>query len=216
MARLKTSCSGLHWSRGTGHKLPFEDSFQGCRSCLIFFPQASLFLQAWARMRNENPELGKPGTIPGLCKSSENHHGVQTPRENSCAMASERVQDQKGSGQSSELLEAALKILAMSPVSTSPIRLSAFPKPRPQDLCSQDVDELRLPAPTLGSSPCSARSAHPDSQTQPPRTPEHAPATAPISRERLLENVSPLAPSPIFELCCNWPWKPHGVDVRLD
>lgn len=64
-ARLKTSCSGLHWSHSTSHKLLCEDSFQGCTSCLIFFSQASLFVQAWARMRYENPELGKPGTIPG-------------------------------------------------------------------------------------------------------------------------------------------------------
>lgn len=173
-----------------------------------------MFLQAWARMRNENAELGKPGTIPGVCKSSENHRGVQAPREDSCATVSERVQDQKGSGQSLELLEAALKILESSQHSSSSA-VSIPKKPRLRDLCSQDRDELWLPAPTLGS--FSVFSSHtPTARHGPPEPPEHAPATAPISRERLLEKFSPLAPSPIFELCCNWPWKPHGVDVRLD
>lgn len=86
-----------------------------------------MFLQVWARMRNENTELGKPGTILGICKSNRIHHGVQKVRENFCAIVSERVRDQKGSGQPSELLDASLRVFALSLVSTSPSQAVSIP-----------------------------------------------------------------------------------------
>lgn len=82
-----------------------------------------MFLQILARMRNENTELGKPGTIPGVGKCNKNHRGVQTSQENFCAIVS--VQDQEGSREPPEPLDAARNVCALAPVVTSPVHVAA-------------------------------------------------------------------------------------------